>query len=57
MTYDEAIQFFQTEFENIRRKAADWAMSGWPDIANAYRRDARSIQRRIVKLEAQRSLA
>lgn len=57
MNYDEAIQFFQTEFDNIRRKAAQWAMNGWPDIANVYRRDARSIQRRIVNLESRRSLS
>lgn len=50
MSRADAIRYFEAELGRKRRQIVEWAMSGWSDIANTYRREARDLQRRIARL-------
>ena len=50
MSREESIVWLQRELRKIRATVFDWAMHGWPDVANAYRRDARKLQRMIARM-------
>lgn len=52
----ESIAWLENAFSSVRSTAASWAMSGWPDIANSHRRDARRLQRMIARIKCRERL-
>jgi len=51
MSRDQSITWLEDALRNVCVTVFDWAMHGWPDVANAYRRDARRLQRMIARVK------